>query len=246
MKPASKFITSIYPDDPKTWEKSWFLTFDVDWACDEVLEDTLEILSSYSAPVTFMITHETRTLEVMRESENISLGIHPNFNSLLDGSHEKGADSREVIRRLMDFVPEARCVRGHSVAQSSRILDVCAEAGLTHDLNTFIPSGSQNDVKPWWSWNGMVRVPYFWEDDVHCLYQNKTQQELEPFQLIKSELKFGVLNFHPIHVFLNTESLNRYETTRPFHNNGRLLRQYRYEGYGTRDRLIELLQAFNC
>ena len=51
-----------------------------------------------------------------------------------------------------------------------------------------------------------------------------------------------VFDFHPIHVFLNTESLNRYERARPFFQNPKELIKHRYEGYGTRNRFIELLE----
>lgn len=51
-----------------------------------------------------------------------------------------------------------------------------------------------------------------------------------------------VFDFHPIHIFLNTESLDRYERTRPYHQNPSELIKHRYKGYGTRNRLIELLE----
>jgi hypothetical protein len=38
------------------------------------------------------------------------------------------------------------------------------------------------------------------------------------------------------------ESLNRYERTRPLHQKPKELIKQRYEGYGTRNRLIELLE----
>lgn len=50
-----------------------------------------------------------------------------------------------------------------------------------------------------------------------------------------------VINFHPIHVFLNTESMDRYESVRHIHQNAQELLKYRYEGYGTRNLLIDLL-----
>ena len=62
--------------------------------------------------------------------------------------------------------------------------------------------------------------------------------------LPNSPLRGGlkVFDFHPIHVFLNTESLERYERTRALHHNPKELIKHRYEGYGTRNRLIELLE----
>jgi len=42
-------------------------------------------------------------------------------------------------------------------------------------------------------------------------------------------------------VFLNTESLDRYERTRPIHRDPSELIKHRFDGYGTRSRLIDLL-----
>lgn len=53
-----------------------------------------------------------------------------------------------------------------------------------------------------------------------------------------------VFDFHPIHIFLNTEDLDRYEKTREWHNCEVTLLKYRYEGYGTRNFLMELIGGF--
>lgn len=62
-----------------------------------------------------------------------------------------------------------------------------------------------------------------------------------PFGLHGVLPNYFVVDFHPIHVFLNTESLDRYERTRSLHQNPKELIKHRYEGYGTRNRLLELL-----
>ena len=80
-------------------------------------------------------------------------------------------------------------------------------------------------------------VPYFWEDDVACIDPNVS----EVSSLVRRH-GIKVFDFHPIHVFLNTESLDRYERTRPLHQNPKELIKHRFEGYGTRSRLIELLE----
>ena len=56
---------------------------------------------------------------------------------------------------------------------------------------------------------------------------------------------FHVFDFHPIHVFLNTESLDRYERTRSIHQNPKELIKHRYQGHGTRSWLMELLELAN-
>lgn len=63
-----------------------------------------------------------------------------------------------------------------------------------------------------------------------------------PMMELASRPGLKVFDFHPIHVFLNTESLDRYERTRPLHQNPKELIKHRYQGDGTRSRLIELLE----
>ena len=52
---------------------------------------------------------------------------------------------------------------------------------------------------------------------------------------------FHVFDFHPIHVFLNTENLSRYERTRLLHQKPDELLKHRYQGKGTRTQLLNLL-----
>jgi len=50
-----------------------------------------------------------------------------------------------------------------------------------------------------------------------------------------------VFDFHPIHVFLNTELLDRYDRTRHLHQKPGELIKHRFDGEGIRIRLLELL-----
>jgi len=61
-------------------DKNIYLTFDLDWACDCVIEDTLLLLEHENVPATIFVTHDTPLLKRMRENPNIELGVHPNFN----------------------------------------------------------------------------------------------------------------------------------------------------------------------
>ena len=86
-------------------EKNIFLTFDIDWCIDEVLEYTLEILDRYNVKTTFFITHYTKLLNKMYENKKIELGIHPNFNPLLNGDFRYGKNIEEVMKYYMNIVP---------------------------------------------------------------------------------------------------------------------------------------------
>lgn len=219
-----------------------YLTFDIDWVHDEILEDTIDLVEMYKLSATWFVTHATPLLGRLRNNLDFELGIHPNFNFLLDGDNCTGKNANEVVDRLMALVPEAKCVRSHSLTQSSRLIDIFRRKGFTHECNTFIPANSGIALKPWASFCGLTRVPYFWEDDVHVLYDHIGITETEPADLAIVGKGMKVFDFHPIHVFLNTESLERYERTRALHHDPKELINHRYEGYGTRNRLIELLE----
>ena len=53
-------ISEIIVSAPETWENRVFLTFDIDWANDIVLQDTINILNRYKTRATFFATHDTK------------------------------------------------------------------------------------------------------------------------------------------------------------------------------------------
>lgn len=215
-----------------------FLTFDIDWAGDEVLEDTIALVESAEVAATWFVTHPTPLLERLRANPRFELGVHPNFNFLLEGRARPGDSAERILDAIMAVVPEARAVRSHSMVQSSRLTELFMRRGLTHDCNEFIPVQSTLALRPWRLWNGLVKVPHFWEDDATCIYGG-------PFSVTRLLTTAGlkVFDFHPIHVFLNTEHLDRYERSRAIHRDPAALRRERFEGRGTRTALLELLET---
>ena len=239
----SATISSINIEDESSWQNRLFLTFDIDWADDEVLEYSIELVEQADVSATWFVTHKTKLLERLKENPKFELGIHPNFNYLLDGKSNTGRNAKEVIQRCMDIVPDAKSVRSHSMAQSTGLLSIFKECGLIYDTNHFIPCHSNINLKPWKLWNELVRIPYKWEDDVHILYEAIGVPQKDPHEvaLNATNKELIVVDFHPIHLFLNTESMNRYERTRPIHKKAAELTKHRYQHYGTHSRLIDIL-----
>jgi hypothetical protein len=231
-------ISNLTLDASATSSERCYLTFDMDWACDEVLSDTIDLVEEAGVAVTWFVTHETPLLARLRCNPNFELGIHPNFNFLLQGDNRNGASAEEVIDRLLAIVPEAKSVRSHSMTQNSGILQLFADKGITRDCNHFIPEQIGIKLKPWRLWNGLIKVPYFWEDDIACLSAENTAVE----ELVRRE-GLKVFNFHPIHVFLNTECIERYEAARPYHDNPQELIGFRFAGPGARTALKTLLES---
>jgi hypothetical protein len=237
-------LKNIFPEKKNSWAGKIAITFDVDWACDEVFEDTVNLVKEFKIPATWFITHDTPILKLIRRLEFFELGIHPNFNPLFSECNNK-KNFLGIVNEVFSIVPEARSFRSHSLVQSSLIQKTFKNLGMTHESNTFIPCFSKIKLGPWRTWNDLISVPYFWEDDTVC-GQNLLFNELcDPVNVIQSNCSRSlmVFDFHPIHVFLNTESLERYENTRSIHKNAKALINYRYKGYGTRSRLIKLLET---
>lgn len=229
------FMETISIGEPSTYSKP-FISFDIDWAHDEVIFDVFSLVSKYQLDTTWMVTHKTDLLDDLFKSRKCELGIHPNFNYLLEGDFRLGNSAQEIVDGVMSIVPKAKVVRSHSVCQSSRISEIFSLAGILVETNDYIPASQVSLIQPWTLPNGITKAPYFFSDELACLTSTPDNLSLVSRQGLR------IFDFHPIHVFLNTESLDRYERTRPLHQNPRELIKHRYEGYGTRSRLIELLE----
>ena len=229
-------ISHIDPINNMTW-KSPFITIDIDWAHNALISDTIDLLEKNETKATFFITHDTPLLDRLRSNKNFELGIHPNFNFLLEGNKCNGSSAEEVIDRLLNIVPEAKSIRSHSMFQNSKLLDLFYEKGLRYDCNHYIPEQTNIILQPWVLWNKLIRIPYFWEDDIYCKYDNNSS--------VKTLFKrkgLNVFDFHPIHIYLNTENLISYEKTRSMHHSPDELIRLRYNGYGVRNYFLETLK----
>lgn len=204
------------------------ITIDIDWAPDAVIADTLALLDAMGVQATLFATHKTSLLNDIRSHE---IGIHPNFLASKDYKCE--------LDRLMDLYPQAKGVRCHSYYQNTQILDLFIEHGLQYDSN-LVMFGFPN-IQPFKHWNGLVRLPIFWEDDINCLINGTWDTKLLSSIFYDS---IYVFNFHPIHIFLNTEKLSRYDAAKPYYHNVAKLREFvnsESTGIGTRVFLKHLL-----
>ena len=60
----------------------------------------------------------------------------------------------------------------------------------------------------------------------------KMNNKLDVFNFLDKGL--NIFNFHPIHIFLNSEKLQRYENSRHIHHDPKELIKIRFNGYGVR------------
>jgi hypothetical protein len=237
-----KFISldAIRSDDPESWSGKWLLTLDLDWAPEFVLEDTLELLSVEKVPYTLFVTHDSRVAKNLDANSLATLGVHPNFNPLMYGDFRFGKSTLEVLDYFMSFVPDCTAVRNHCLTNSTLLRDELSERGFRYDLNTFLPHDRFQFLAPYKHWSSeMLCIPFCWEDDLHCHYGWSYNTKL-----FTDRAGLSVFNFHPIHIYLNTEAIDRYVNAKQYIRNESALNSYvNRETYGTRSFFLDLLRS---
>jgi Polysaccharide deacetylase len=173
------------------------LTLDVDWAPEHVLQSVIARLVRAGVPATFFATHDSPTLRGLDPGQ-FEVGLHPNFN-------DSAGDHLTPLAVLKSLYPAASGARSHSLFSSSRILALYADHGLSYESNIFLPG--HTGLHPVLRFADLVSIPFNWSDD--------KQLELgAPHDLTAVPLDaegLVVLNFHPIHVAMNTSDPAHYE-----------------------------------
>lgn len=203
------------------------LTFDVDWANDEILQYVAASVTAAGLTATFFATHDSPLLKDLT-NDQFEIGLHPNFN--------RQDDIRSPLTELLELYPEARGTRSHLLAQSPSILDTICNLGLVYESNIHLPFHS--GLRPVVRVTDLVSIPFCWADDTHFrVYPDRPISDI-PFQL--PGLK--VLAFHPIHVFMNTSSVEHYESYKQHYHDTEALRQHKNTaGRGVETMFTEVL-----
>ena len=65
-----QLIKNINADDEVSWVDKIFLTFDVDWAYDAIIEDTINLIEEFDISSTWFVTHSGDYLSKLRKNKN--------------------------------------------------------------------------------------------------------------------------------------------------------------------------------
>jgi hypothetical protein len=187
-------------------------TADQDWAPEWACEVFLSEIKANELPVHVFRTNMSPTLDGAVNDGHITHGWHPNFKA--NSTH--GSSISEVISTMQAINPDSRTVRAHSYFESSETWDSLYAAGQiveSHGVTMF-----EENLQPIRMASNLIRVPVFFEDDV---FMRDSPDELDCALLFKRLLSPGlkVLDFHPIHIGLNSKSLIHYEQSREILNN---------------------------
>jgi len=211
------------------------LTFDVDWADDPVIDEVVRLLTEYKVRSTWFITHDSPSIQRLRENPLIEVGLHPNF---LQGSTQ-GKTPVGVMNYLKKIVPEAKVVRTHAMVYSASIARMFPLYELKIDSSICLFGASE--VTPFTvnypDGQKLIKVPYNWSDD------GELMAETPKWKLPGEGL--NVLCFHPIHVMLNTPSWSHYLDFKKEYTRDRkfsvIQKYYQIQRYGVRDHLLFVL-----
>jgi hypothetical protein len=197
---------------------SWndvLITIDVDWAPEVCIREAASALIKNNVKATWFITHESKEISRLKENSQLfELGIHPNFNK---GSTH-GSTFDDIVNNLFKVIPKPKTIRTHSLFQSSPTLQrLRADFNIENDVSLLLPHTPNlvphelylTPEKP------LLRFPFFWEDDEEMNRPNPCFS-LKSLNLNTVGLK--IFNFHPIHIALNSNSIQNYNQFKKMHN----------------------------
>jgi hypothetical protein len=181
------------------------ITLDVDWAPDFMIDDAARVLTERGVRATWFVTHRSPAVERLADVPLFELGLHPNF--LPGSTHGDSWDA--VLTHCTELVPDAVSMRTHGLVQSTHLLDfVRAETAVRVDASLYLPHAAGLRPVEHWSARGcLVRIPYLWEDDLE-MTRPRPVWSIGP---IRAADGLKVLDFHPVHVYLNSASFAGYD-----------------------------------
>ncbi len=151
-----------------------------------------------------------------------------------------GKGIKDVMSSIKEIVPEAVCCRSHALTDSSIIAAQYRNYGIKYDLNKYIPPQPGICIFPYKApVGGAVVLPFIFEDDIYLMDGHKLAPD---FYLSNVFDMPRIFNFHPVHLFLNSDKITTYENAKPYYKNYNELKKYcNRDNYGARNFLYELV-----
>jgi len=186
----------------------FILSFDLDWAPDFVIDAVSETLLKRKIKSTWFVTHDSPAVRRLFEHERVhEIGIHPNF--LSNSTH--GKNEREIMNKITKLFPKSKIIRTHALFQSTLLLkNFVKDYGIKIDVSLFLPETSnlQPHTIHFDHNKELIRVPFFWEDDIEMNNPSKSWKIKHPKYHVAG---LKIFNLHPIHIFLNSSNPKGYQ-----------------------------------
>ena len=172
------------------------LTFDLDWAGEDSIKLTYDIIEKFGFKTTFFVTHPSKFILDKIKRKEIDAGIHPNFLK----NSSQGHNLKEVLEYCTKLIPDANSFRCHKYFDNNDITELLHNNGFKYDSNLCT---NLECIDPFVHRSGLIRFPIYFEDGAYLLHGNTLNfKEFQPSIFKKSGLY--VFNFHPMHMIINT------------------------------------------
>ena len=216
------------------------LTADVEWASDFCIDALASFANDRHITPTLFVTHKSHAIAALQAQRRVELGIHLNF---MPGSSH-GAEPQAVVENLLDIVPRPVATRSHHYLDSSAICRALTNKGLRVDSNLCLLL--QPRLEPLLHWSGLLRLPCFWEDDVH--WERGLPWDLNRLREAFLTPGLKVLNVHPFMFALNIPNRDFYAHHKPLIPmlDASIARRLRFEGQGTATFLAALVDLVHA
>jgi hypothetical protein len=199
------------------------ITCDIDWASDEIVNYFLSIMRRFNIRTTMFCTHK------MNMDGDHELAVHPNY--------ESGESYDKNLGELIRLFPDAKGVRNHCMYFSGKILPVLGRYNIQYMSNCTMYK--QPMIRPYPVSKDILQLPIYCNDDTLLYFDDSFRLNYK--SIAQPGLK--IFGFHPIHVFLNTDSIKLYEDAKIYyHQMDKLKRCRNNDGEGVETFLTELLQ----
>jgi hypothetical protein len=182
------------------------LTGDVDWASEHCIQSYIDHAACHGIVPTLFVTHRSAAIERAAAAGKVHLGIHPNF--LAGSTH--GTTTEEILDHVLDLVPEPVASRSHCFSDDSHVAQALARRGIAVDSN--ICCHLQAGLPVLNHWNGVKRLPVFFEDDAH--WEQGGTWAFADHRAVFASPGLKILNFHPFLWTLNVPDAEFYAAHR--------------------------------
>jgi len=182
------------------------ISFDTDWAPDFMIEKITNILIKKKIKSTWFITHSSPEIDKIKKNQDLfEIGLHPNFYPCSD----HGNTEENILKNVQNLFPEATSIRTHGLYQNTKLLNKITDIlpNIKTDVSLYWPGLKQIEAFDYYAPNmkKLKRIPFVWEDDME--FVNSQNWSLDK---LKKNKGITILNFHPIHVYLNSSDYNNY------------------------------------
>ncbi|HEX3411066.1 MAG TPA: hypothetical protein VHT00_05045 [Stellaceae bacterium] len=150
---------------------------------------------------------------------------------------DEGSLYRHVLRTTLDFAPEAKGARSHSLFYDSLMIPLYREFGLEYDSSCQLPLTP--GLQPIWKEYDVLELPIYFADHFE-LKTAATGFDIGKLHLERPGLK--IINLHPNMLYLNAVSDGRYMAAKAIYHDRERLLEARFSGRGIRSMVLDLLE----